>query len=388
MSDHKEIIIFNDDETPMDFVISILKDCFSKTEEESIEICYLIDSSDSYSVGVYPTEEADNILESCLKKIKDEEQALIVKSKSVKDLTVNATKSAPSKGDMIYTHELIKQHFDGIKPDDIVAVSRRYPARVRVDLQTALEEMLGELTNRLIGVHLQFGYDKVDLSTLLETGRNAKKISPLQYEDVDIGEDSPKRCLSNGLWFLEKNNIPFLVLMGKDDPMYGPRGGDSRRIEVVCPAGEQAQEFSQYLFSEIDNKISQSSSYRGKVLSLEQASQYTGESTGVKVHKLEAITGDDVILSEPTLKLIDRCVIKFSQQRELLRKHGQSSKRGVLFYGPPGTGKTHTIRYLASALPDHTTLLITAEQIGLLDEYMALARLLQPSMVVIEDRSK
>ena len=56
-----------------------------------------------------------------------------------------------------------------------------------------------------------------------------------------------------------------------------------------------------------------------------------------------------------------------------------------MFYGPPGTGKTHTIHYLAKALEGHTTLLISAEQVGLLAEYMTLARLLQPSMVIIED---
>jgi cell division protease FtsH len=56
-----------------------------------------------------------------------------------------------------------------------------------------------------------------------------------------------------------------------------------------------------------------------------------------------------------------------------------------LFYGPPGTGKTHTIRYLAGSLQGHTTLLISAEQVALLADYMTLARLLQPSLVVIED---
>jgi ATP-dependent 26S proteasome regulatory subunit len=60
-------------------------------------------------------------------------------------------------------------------------------------------------------------------------------------------------------------------------------------------------------------------------------------------------------------------------------------KKGLLFYGPPGTGKTHTLHYLAEALEDHTILLISAEQVGSLGEYMTLARLLQPSMVVIED---
>jgi len=61
-----------------------------------------------------------------------------------------------------------------------------------------------------------------------------------------------------------------------------------------------------------------------------------------------------------------------------------SSKKGLLFYGPPGTGKTHTIRYL-SRIPEHTTLLVTAEQVTLVAEYMALARLLSPTIVVIED---
>src|SRR4051812_32840971 len=62
-----------------------------------------------------------------------------------------------------------------------------------------------------------------------------------------------------------------------------------------------------------------------------------------------------------------------------------ATKKGLLFYGPPGTGKTHTLHYLAGALEGTTTLLISAEQVGLLGEYMALARLLQPSLVVIED---
>lgn len=36
-----------------------------------------------------------------------------------------------------------------------------------------------------------------------------------------------------------------------------------------------------------------------------------------------------------------------------------------MFYGPPGTGKTHTIHYLASQLPDHTTLLVLLYSRGL-----------------------
>jgi ATP-dependent 26S proteasome regulatory subunit len=92
-----------------------------------------------------------------------------------------------------------------------------------------------------------------------------------------------------------------------------------------------------------------------------------------------------VILPEQTLKLLDRNILKFVGSRDALRRLGQSTRKGVLLYGPPGTGKTHTIRYLASNLPGHTTLIITAEQVAYLSAYMSLARLLQPTMVVIED---
>jgi DNA polymerase III delta prime subunit len=94
---------------------------------------------------------------------------------------------------------------------------------------------------------------------------------------------------------------------------------------------------------------------------------------------------EEVILPEKTLRLLERNVHDFIRNRERLRELGLAAKKGLLFYGPPGTGKTHTIRYLAGQLRDHTTLLITAEQVGLLDEYFQLARFLQPAMLVIED---
>jgi DNA replication protein DnaC len=90
------------------------------------------------------------------------------------------------------------------------------------------------------------------------------------------------------------------------------------------------------------------------------------------VHRLHMVSR--VILPEKTLTLLDRNVGKFIAARDHIKGLQFSTKKGLLFYGPPGTGKTHTIHYLASQLPEHTTLLITAEQVGLLGEYFRLAR--------------
>jgi ATP-dependent 26S proteasome regulatory subunit len=57
----------------------------------------------------------------------------------------------------------------------------------------------------------------------------------------------------------------------------------------------------------------------------------------------------------------------------------------MLLYGPPGTGKTHTVRYLTSSLVGTTVLQLTANALHLIAEACAVARALQPAMVVIED---
>jgi ATP-dependent 26S proteasome regulatory subunit len=121
------------------------------------------------------------------------------------------------------------------------------------------------------------------------------------------------------------------------------------------------------------------------VISLETLPAYHGRAGAVRVHKLRSVQRDEVILPDKTLRLLERNVHDFIHQRADLKRLGLAAKKGLLFYGPPGTGKTHTIHYLASQLRDHTTLLITAEQVGILSDYFQLARFLQPAMVVIED---
>ncbi|NNG72017.1 ATP-binding protein [Rhizobium laguerreae] len=105
----------------------------------------------------------------------------------------------------------------------------------------------------------------------------------------------------------------------------------------------------------------------------------------MRVHDLHAVSRNDVVLSKATMDQLDTHILEFVKCREQLKRLGQSARKGILFHGYPGTGKTHVIRYLASNLPGHTTILVTAEQMLNMEEYFALARILQPCVMVFED---
>lgn len=136
----------------------------------------------------------------------------------------------------------------------------------------------------------------------------------------------------------------------------------------------------------IETAVAQGRSYRGKVLSLEASETFRGTAANsLIVHFRTLVEEHELILPDIVKNALDRHIIHFAAERGALKSLGQSGRKGVLLYGPPGTGKTHTIRYLAQRLHDHTTFLVTAEQIGLIAVYFRLARLFAPSIIVIED---
>ncbi len=204
-------------------------------------------------------------------------------------------------------------------------------------------------------------------------GQNDPPIAvPAQYEEIDIGESEPVRCVKSGLWLFEDDGQRMAILW---EPVPAHRCGAGARFQVAVRGDELGSEAIKRFFKRIEEAVRDASSYRGKILSLEWEDDYSGTSTGIKVHKLHRVERDQVILPRQTLDLLDRNVIHFTQQRARLAEYGMATKKGLLFYGPPGTGKTHTIHYLAATLPETTTLLISAEQVGLLGDYMTLAQL-------------
>ena len=98
-----------------------------------------------------------------------------------------------------------------------------------------------------------------------------------------------------------------------------------------------------------------------------------------------AVTDATIVLDDSLRALLERTVVDFHQRRAALMALGLPGRRGVLFYGPPGTGKTYTAKYLAHRLQPVTTLIAAGNALYQLAAICAIARALQPALVVLED---
>jgi ATP-dependent Clp protease adapter protein ClpS len=414
---HFEIVFHNDDETPMEFVIELLHSTFKKPIADAFKFTKAIGKRGYAVCGIYPRGMADELLENARLRIRDEGHPLVISSKPVAagdEIQIGGCKfcGAPSRNQLLLNgaamsvcddctvqmlgnlsrpsqsrefdtaSEALGSHFSDTPRDQLVATSRQFPGHMRADVQAAIDRLFSTSSLRFFGIHEPYRYETLTFAALTRDGRNAYALAPAQYQDVDIGESTPVKCLHNGLWLGQVEGLRYAVVLSSHREYRDEAG---IRIEIAVPSGAAGAEFVQNCFFELENTINAARCYRGKILSLDNDADYRGRSKGITVHKLPPVRREDVILPEATLKLLDRNVLNFVGSRAQLRRFGQSTRKGILLYGPPGTGKTHTIRYLASNLPGHTTLIITAAQVALLAQYINLARLLQPALVVIED---
>jgi len=209
--------------------------------------------------------------------------------------------------------------------------------------------------------------------------------SPVECQSFDVGNDQTVDCPKHVVWFIDAADSKCILFWTSATERASSGFVSKLRIEVGYHSGTSAKEMADDILVSIEAAIQEGSTYRGKTISLEEQDPYGGEASGIKVHAIRHVVRNEVVLPDFTVNLLERNIIRFVEQRQHLTRLGMPVRKGVLFYGPPGTGKTHTIHYLIDALKDQTSLIVTAEQLGMLSEYMMLARLLQPTVVIVED---
>ena len=417
-----QIVLLNDDDTPWQVVVGLLQSVFEMSESDAQSLTSRVHDQGKGVCGTYKRDIANELLTSAESWIAAQGSSLkLVAEPAETDQAAGTNGSfnrcafcgTSNKGDQTfikgkralicedcvllsahhlsdktdkkqfkYTHQALSWHFAGIPQDQLASTSRQFPGQMRADVQIAVDQLFSVSPVRFFGVFEQHRYETLTIAALTKDGQHAPTIAPAQYEDVDIGEAQPVRCLKNGLWLCREEGFRYAVLLSLHRE-YGHETGTY--VEIVVPVGEEGSEFTKACFTQLEGAVNAARSYRGKVLSLDSTHSYDGQANGITVHRLPKVSLDEVILPDATLKLLERNVLRFVNSRDGLRALNQSTRKGILLYGPPGSGKTHTIRYLASNLEGHTTLIVTAAQMALLGQYMSLARLLQPTLVVLED---
>jgi ATP-dependent Clp protease adapter protein ClpS len=403
-------LVFHDDEvTPHAFAVELLRTVFGKTEREAVTFLSGIDEGGKAACGPYPASVGHALLKAAQERIRASGYPLLITCEVLSDScelcsastartevplagrtvclcaacarAIASVSQESRDGEFKWAWDALAWHFAGIPQDGLVTMVRQFPGHMRADVQTAVDRLFVSPI-RFFGIHEEYRWETMTFAGLMRQGRNAPAIAPPQYHEVDIGETAAVQCLHNGLWLCRDGTLRYAVVLCFHRE---PTDEAAVRIEIALPSGSAGQNFAQACFAELEEAVRTARSYRGKILSLDGEANYRGRSRGVMVHRMPPVAREAVILPEQTLRLLDRNVLDFVESRASLRRLGQSTRKGILLYGPPGTGKTHTIRYLATSLPGHTTLIIAAEQVGVLGAYMNLARLLQPAMVVIED---
>lgn len=98
----------------------------------------------------------------------------------------------------------------------LTVTERQFPARIRADLQRALEDYFSHCAEvlHLCGVRYDQDTFGIDLSYLFTAGATVWEV-PLQYEEVNVGDDVLMRCPRNALWIASSKNVRLAVLLSK-----------------------------------------------------------------------------------------------------------------------------------------------------------------------------
>jgi hypothetical protein len=265
----------------------------------------------------------------------------------------------------------------GCELADVVPVTERFPLWEHVNLQRGVDAYLAAHGSGEGWIGLGGGFHRPHENMLsLISSSGASRVSAATYGTAPAGPDELTEVVVLGLMLTAAPDGAPVVIGIRAEQDYSPVYAGLELLAADRAAAIATRD-------EIDRLIRTHNVFRGQVMSFSESEHYGNEL--VSFLPRPAVTAADVVLPDGVLATIEGHVVGVADWSQDLLSAGQHLKRGLLLYGPPGTGKTHTVRYLMRRQAESTVILLTGTSIRFIDRAAALARRLQPSIVVLED---
>jgi len=263
---------------------------------------------------------------------------------------------------------------------DIVAVHERFPIWDHVNVHRGIDAYLARHGSEGTWFGMATGMMRPHQDLLSRLAMPAPgplgKAGSASYGTAATGPDTDTEVVTLGLIATTAPGGAPTVIGIRAEREFGPPYGELEILAADRAVASAAR-------TEITRLTAEHNVFRGQVLSFAQSEHHGNELVSF-LPRIPLAAGD-VVLPAGLLESIERHIAGVGDLSAELRDAGQHLKRGLLLYGPPGTGKTHTVRYLTGKLTGTTVLLLTGQSIRFVESAAALARRLQPSMVVLED---
>lgn len=263
-------------------------------------------------------------------------------------------------------------------------VSKQLPAFRFVDVFNAIELLLGGQAGvtRIESQHVE------DLNNILHGPQPAWSV----------------RTLTRAGRIAWQASLDDEVVLPVDHFWVAPRDAGGRKVivriryhvglaAVILEIASRSTGEGETLMDEIVATSVRDSIYRNQMLELafqtgtkdEYGDVEKPEMLRVNFKRIAPVSDDDIVIDEDVRKILLRNVVDLHERRDLLKAVGVPVRRGVLLYGPPGTGKTYACRYLCGKLQSVTRIMVTGSALLQVGHVFQLARLLQPSVLFLED---